>query len=324
MKSIFISGLCIICAMLLIPISVMGENSDVLKTEAKNETVEKIPAKVENIASFKVLDTATNIITELSAEDYIFGVVAAEMPALYENEALKAQAVAAYTFACHRKAEAEKQGKDYHLTTDSETDQCYISSAAAREKWGEKADEYEQKIKSAVAEVRGKVLTYKNEIILSAYHAISSGVTESSENVWGNALPYLIPVESLGDKLAETYLSVISFSAEDITSRLSSLAEPTAEGFAFTEPQVSSSGTVLSIKINGKTVTGFAVSKALELRSACFEVSFADGIYTFLVKGYGHGVGMSQNGANYMAKQGSSYGEILTHYYPGCEIRDTI
>lgn len=323
MKTVFISALCIICSMLLIPISVMGEEDASVKTDVKQETVKKEDVLSEGFDSFKILDTNANTVSELSAKDYIFGVVSAEMPALYEADALKAQAVAAYTFACYRKEEALKQNRDYDLTNNPETDQCYITRDAAREKWGEKADEYEQKINSAVSAVEGLMITYEGSVILSAYHAISSGVTEKCENVWGNALPYLIPVESLGDKLAETYLSSATFTADELSAKLSSIAEAPITQNVFSNPKVSESGTVLSIEINGKAVTGFAVMKALGLRSACFEASFVDGIYTFTVNGYGHGVGMSQNGANFMAKQGSSFEEILTHYYTGCKIIKT-
>ncbi len=323
MKSIFISAICIICSMLLIPISVMGENSTTLKTDVKTETAVKEETKVSGFDSFRVLDSSSGSVSDISCEDYIFGVVAAEMPALYEEEALKAQAIAAYTFACYRKNEAMEQNREYDLTTDAQTDQSYISKASAREKWGEKADEYEQKISNVVSAVNGKVMTYEDRIILSAYHAISSGLTESCENVWGNALPYLVPVESLGDKLAETYLSTVVISAEELSNKLSSIAQISGEDNSFSNPKISESGTVLQIDIGGTTVTGFTVQKALELRSACFEVGFAEGVYTFNVKGYGHGVGMSQNGANYMAKQGSRYEEILTHYYKGCKITDT-
>ncbi len=323
MKSIFISALCIICSMLLIPISVMGENGTTLKTDVKQETVEKNEPEIKGYSTFKLLDSASGAINEIAAQDYIFGVVAAEMPALYETEALKAQAVAAYTFACYRKNEAAESGREYDLSTDYKTDQSYITKSAALEKWGEKAAEYEQKITDVISAVTGKVITYQNKIILSSYHAISSGVTESCENVWGNALPYLVPVESLGDKLAETYLSSVTLTAEELNLGLSSVADASGEGNAFSGQKISESGTVLQIDVRGKTVTGFAVAEAFSLRSACFEVSFADGIYTFTVKGYGHGVGMSQNGANHMAKLGSSYEEILTHYYKDCRVTDS-
>ena len=164
---------------------------------------------------------------------------------------------------------------------------------------------------------------YNGEIILSVYHAISSGVTEESKNVWGTHLPYLVSVDSSGDKLAETYLSVNSFSAEDLKAKLSHLADTSGYNNIFSNPKTSDAGTVTEIDINGKTVSGFAVSEALELRSSSFQVSFADGMYTFIVRGYGHGVGMSQNGANLMAKEGKNMEEILAHYYQNSKLIET-
>ena len=321
MKSVLISGLCIICSMLLIPIFAIKGNESPIETGVRDETVKK--ETIVKAEKFKLLDTATNSITEIKSSEYIFGVVAAEMPALYETEALKAQAVAAYTFALYRKNEAEKNGREYDISTDHKTDQSFITRAAAREKWGEKADEYEQKIENAILSVQGLALTYDKEAILSVYHAISSGVTEESKNVWGTHLPYLVSVDSSGDKLAETYLSVNSFSAEDLKAKLSHLADTSGDNNIFSNPKTSDAGTVTEIDINGKTVSGFAVSEALELRSSSFQVSFADGMYTFIVRGYGHGVGMSQNGANLMAKEGKNMEEILAHYYQNSKLIET-
>ncbi len=320
MKSVLISGLCIICSMLLIPIFAIKGDEGPVKVGTKEETVKK--ETIVKAESFKLLDTATNSITEINSAEYIFGVVAAEMPALYETEALKAQAVAAYTFALYRKNEAEKADREYDISTDHKTDQSFITRDAARQKWGEKAAEYEQKIESAISAVEGLVLTYNKEIILSVYHAISSGVTEESKNVWGTELPYLTTVDSSGDKLAETYLSVNSFSAEELKSKIAHLADTSGDNNIFSNPKTSEAGTVTEIDINGKTVSGFSVSEALELRSSAFQVSFADGIYTFIVKGYGHGVGMSQNGANYMAKEGKNFEEILAHYYQNSKLTE--
>ena len=319
MKSVFISGLCIVCSMLLIPIFSIKGQEDTLKTGAKEEVAEKETIKM--VEKFKLLDTAANTVTEIPSKEYIFGVVAAEMPALYEFEALKAQAVAAYTFAHFRKNEAEKSGREYDISTDHKTDQSFITRAAAREKWGDKADEYEQKIESAISAVYGNVLTYNNDVILSVYHAISSGITEKSENVWGTPLPYLISVDSSHDKAAETYLSVVSFPAEELKSKISHLADTSGDGNIFANPKVTEAQTVTEIDINGKTVSGFNISEALELRSSAFQVNFAEGIYTFIVKGYGHGVGMSQNGANSMAKEGKNFEEILAHYYKNCQLK---
>ena len=321
MKSVLISGICIVCSMLLLPIiSIKGDNTTI-KTGKNEEII--IAENIKGAEKFRLLDTAANTITEMETSEYIFGVVAAEMPALYETEALKAQAVAAYTFALYRKGEAEKSGREYDISTDHKTDQSFITRAAAREKWGEKAPEYEQKIEEAVSAVKGLILTYDNKIILSVYHAISSGITEESKNVWGAELPYLVSVDSSADKSHENYLSVVSFPAEELKAKISHLADTSGNENIFSNPKTTEAQTVTEIDINGKTVSGFSVSEALELRSAAFEVSFADGIYTFIVKGYGHGVGMSQNGANLMAKEGKNFKEILAHYYKNSKLTES-
>lgn len=158
-------------------------------------------------------------LTEISADDYIFGVVAAEMPALYETEALKAQAVAAYTFACVKKA--ENAGKSYDLTSDPAVDQSFITREKAKEKWGDKADEYSAKIENAVKSVKDYMITCGGTPILAVYHAISSGKTEDCKEVWGKDIPYLKPVSSEGDKLAPSYLSSAEFTAEVLKQKLS-------------------------------------------------------------------------------------------------------
>ncbi len=270
----------------------------------------------ETGTSFKI-KTEKGIIT-LSEEDYILGVVAAEMPALYEPEALKAQAVAAYTYAARARAAAKDA--EYHLTTDSSLHQAYIDKEARSKKWGEKAAEYEKKIAAAVAEVKGETVTYKGELIFAAYHAISSGRTEKAENVWGKEIPYLCGVESVSDLLHENYKSEVKVTLADFCKKLE-LTAPADSSAIKTEIGRSEAGTVLSFKIFGKEFGGSDIRGALSLRSSNFTVEYKEGNFLFTVKGYGHGVGMSQYGANCMAKMGSSYKEILRYYYPGCEIK---
>ena len=317
MKKILSFTLFIAIAMLLLPLAVI---SPAEKTVADSTVVKDEPllkSEITKAESFKIL--VGEEIIELPSEEYIFGVVAAEMPALYHEEALKAQAVAAYTFACRRRA--ENADKDYDITADHTTDQSFITEAAAREKWGDNADEYVTKIKKAVEATKGLILTYNGEIITAAYHAISSGRTEDCKNVWGSELAYLKPVVSEGDKLSSGYISEAVFTIDELKERLKS--EVAFEG----EPQnyfgkitCTDSGTVSELAVCSKKLTGFKIQKLLDLRSANFEIKYQDNSFTFTVYGAGHGVGMSQNGANYMAKQGSSFEEILSHYYTGCKI----
>ncbi len=265
---------------------------------------------------FKI-KTDDGIVT-MTATEYICGVVAAEMPALYESEALKAQAVAAYTYA-YRKRAANKDA-EYHLTSSPLTDQCFGDEQARREKWGDKFEEYEQKIKAAVEEVCGQLITYGGEPIFAAYHAMSSGVTETAENIWGGSQPYLCSVESEWDKSAENYKTEATVTPDELKTKLELPNLPESVTDWVIECKRSEAGTVLEFKLCENVFTGTEVREALELRSPNFEISYSDGNYIFTVYGSGHGVGMSQNGANEMAKEGKTYREILLWYYSGCEI----
>lgn len=320
MKKTLCIALVLFSAMLLIPLTSLKTTvTDTLPTSAAAAV--KIP-KAKNAASdkFKVLNSDTGEITEIKAEDYIFGVVAAEMPALYSEEALKAQAVAAYTYACRRRA--ENSAKTYDITTDYTTDQSYISSDALKEKWGENTDKYTEKIRSAVESVSGYMVTYEGSPALTVYHAISAGRTETAENVWGCSYPYLCAVDSPGDKLSPDYISALTISRDELASKLGGAVSFTGEPSEyFGKTEKTDSGMVKEILICGESVRGAKIRSLLNLRSSFFDVQYSDGSFTFTVYGYGHGVGMSQNGANYMAKQGSDFKEILTTYYPGCKVQ---
>ncbi len=268
-----------------------------------------------NTDTFRVLITDTDTVEVINAVDYICGVVAAEMPASYEVEALKAQTIAAYTFACHRRN--ARKDKTYDVT-DTVSDQAYISVQEQEQKWGENYHQYSNKIRGAVESVFGQILTYDGSPILAAYHSISGGKTEAAANIWGDAYPYLQMVESVGDVLSPDYLSSVSVSESDMKKAAENLGA-TVSGDAkkwLTDIKTSESGTVLTLKISGTEVTGKALRKELGLKSSNFDVAYADGKFNFTVRGYGHGMGMSQYGAQFMALQGSSYVEILNWYYP--------
>lgn len=318
MKKIICIAVLIAAVMLLLPLSVFTEQPVALATSAVigSSSQTQAPAPSE---SFKVYDAENKSITEMTAADYVFGVVAAEMPALYEPEALKAQAIAAYTFACSRKADNSEQ--EYDITTDPATDQSFITEATARERWGENAELYVQKIKTAVNEADGYMITYNGTPITAVYHAISSGKTESCKDIWGTELPYLTTVTSEGDRLADGYISELALTAEELKEKFNGKVQFTADPLQyFSEAVRTESGTVKEISLCGTTLSGSEIRELLDLRSSNFEVSYQGSKFTFTVYGYGHGVGMSQNGANYMAKQGSSFEEILCHYYTGCKV----
>lgn len=270
--------------------------------------------------SFRLLESETGKVTNIGTDEYLCGVLAAEMGPLAGTEALKAQAVAAYTFACRK--QASRKTENFDISDDPATDQAYISAEVQKERWGENFEQYRSNITSAVAAVKGELLVFGGEPALTVYHDISGGKTESAENMWGTAYDYLVPVESVGDVLCPDYLSNVTVDTDKMREAISSLggsAEGDPSGW-IGEPTRSASGTVLKITVGGKEVTGTELRKALGLRSANFDVSFSDSSFRFTVRGHGHGVGMSQYGASFMALQGSSYREILSWYYPGTEL----
>ncbi|MGN0494299.1 MAG: stage II sporulation protein D [Acutalibacteraceae bacterium] len=316
MKKTILAGLLVPALMLMLPLAAVNKPEAAVETSAETELT---PISAEKADTFRIYDKETDTVTEMSAEEYIFGVTAAEMPALYEEEALKAQAVAAYTFALYRRA--ENADKTYDLSTDHTADQSYISEEKARERWGGNADEYCEKLKKAISEVVGLAVTYDGKPILAVYHAISSGRTENCKDIWGNDPPYLKAVDSSFDRLSPNYISKVTVSEEEFKAGLSGKCEFSggAEEY-FGNIKRTDSGTVKTVSICGKEISGSEIRSLFSLRSSNFGVSYKDGEFTFTVYGYGHGVGLSQFGADYMAKQGSDFKEILTHYYSGCRV----
>ncbi len=273
--------------------------------------------------SFTVKMTGTDEIKTISDRDYVLGVVAGEMYMSYEPEALKAQAVVAYTFACRKRELRKQSGEgDFDLTDSFENDQEYLTPEDARTKWGDKADEYQKKLEEAVDSVLGYVITYENAPILAVCHSISSGKTETAANVWGGDYPYLKSVDSVGDLMAPGYSSEKSYTPDELKAALAPLECTLPEEVSgwLTGIKTTETGMVLSVKVGDKEVTGRKLREVLALRSSTFMVAAADDKITFTVLGYGHGVGMSQYGAQVLALEGSSFVEILSWYYPGCSM----
>lgn len=287
-------------------------------TSEKNAGTGALPVLSATAQESKIkLKTESGEIVSLSMRDYLFGVVAAEMPALYHEEALKAQAVAAYTFTLYKAGQNSKE--EYDITDNSSIDQAYITDEQAKEKWGDSYEEYRTKILSAIDSVAGKTVTYDGKIALTVYTAISGGKTESAKNVWGEDHPYLTSVESVGDLLSPDYLSSVTLSPEEIKEKMPSVKD-IEQGKWFSSPVYSDSGTVLTMKFGDTVISGKDIRASLGLKSANFDVTAENGNFVFTVRGYGHLVGLSQYGANYMAMQGSTYEEILLWYYKGASV----
>lgn len=275
---------------------------------------------------YKVLDVSSGQVLEVPVRDYVIGAVCAEMPASFETEALKAQAVTAHTYA-ERQRNAQKNpelnGADF--SNDTSKYQGYFTDSQIKHYFGDNYDEYYTKISRAVDEVLPYILTYDEEPAIAAFHSMSSGMTESAENAWGTPVAYLVPVDSSYDTSAPRYTEEVTFDKALLKNCLETAFDVTL-GDNMTEwvvpAEISQSGTVLTALVDGKTVTGNEIRTALDLRSADFSVDYTDEKAVFTTKGFGHGVGMSQYGANAMAQEGKSWREILEHYYTGCSISE--
>ncbi len=268
------------------------------------------------------VQTAGGVVT-LRLSELLAGVVAGEMPAAFPPEALKAQAVAARTYILHEMSAGEKHpGAD--VCDDPACCAIYRPLSQTAEGWGERADEYVQKVESAVLETDGQIVVYDGEPILAVFHAVSSGKTERSADVWGTDLPYLQSVESPGEERSANFRSSVTMTvAECRAAILSVWPDAVLEGAPakwFAEIVRTRSGAIKTLSVGGVPVTGGQARAAFGLRSAHFDVSADGDAVTFDVIGYGHGVGMSQTGAAAMAEGGADYKQILARYYPGTEI----
>ncbi|MDE7094838.1 MAG: stage II sporulation protein D, partial [Oscillospiraceae bacterium] len=274
-----------------------------------------------------VLDITSNEILEVPVRDYIIGAVGAEMPVSFETEALKAQAVAAHTYAERQVILAENRsdlnGADF--SNDPNQYQAFYTKQQLQELYGENFNTYYEKLCNIVDAVLPEILFYDNEPIIAAFHAMSSGKTESAQNVWGSEVAYLQSVDSSSDISAPKYQQEISYSPEQVQELLTSahtgLVLGTDTEHWFGEPTYSDAGTVLQIPVGTSIFTGQELRNIFSLRSASFEITYQDKNFIFTTKGYGHGVGLSQYGANAMASQGFDYREILAYYYPDTTLK---
>lgn len=248
---------------------------------------------------------------------FICGIVAGEMPASYNSEALKAQAVAAFTYCCYQKE---------HGGLKTGVNIAYLPQSEAQSKWGAKFADNWGKIELAVSEVYGKALFYNGKIINATFYDMSSGTTESCKDVFGDDFPYLVEISSPGDTLQKDFITHVSFTPDEFKAKVQSfIKNPDFSGDPANYLRVNSrsgAGGVISATLCGKTVSGNDIRSIFGLRSSNFSLAYANGKYNFEVKGYGHGVGMSQCGAEYMALQGKNYKEILLWYYKGANIAD--
>lgn len=304
MKKIFLFTLLII----IIPLLIVGlSNSEDIIIKIKYGSISNKVIKVKR--------NKTNEIVEVPLEEYVIGVVAGEMPASFNIEALKAQAVASRTYAL-KKSESSKN--DYDVV-DTTSNQVYIDYDEMKEKWQNNYDTYVSKVKEAVAQTKGEVVLYNNNLIDAMFFSTSNGYTENSEDVFSSNMPYLVSVDSSWDKEESPVFS----STKEVSKSefLFNLGLDTKDSINIESIEKTNTGRVKTIVINGKKFESSKIRSAFDLKSTSFTINVNNDKVVFNVNGYGHGVGMSQYGANGMAKAGYKYNDILTHYYKKCDIK---
>lgn len=278
----------------------------VLPFHTLKEQEETVLAKDKDI-SISVVRSENDEVEEVELEEYIVGVVASEMPANFEIEALKAQAVAARTYVMKSNGEV----------TDTTETQVYRDTEELKDIWKDKYDENLAKIREAVHSTVGQVITYNGELITASFFSTSNGYTESAKEVWGEDIPYLQSVVSPWDMDTKKFLVEETLSVEDVEAKLGVQLSDGQVGIvhSYTEGK-----RIDEIMFGKMVLTGKEVREKLGIRSTDFAMEKKGNEVIVITKGYGHGVGMSQYGANALATQGKSYKDILTYYYKGVEI----
>lgn len=337
MKNIFLLIIAFIAFIFITSVLIVGigENYSTSKNknpEIKSDGYEKLvkDGLTPKISTIKVNLLKENIIKEFDLEEYVTGVVAAEMPADFGIEALKAQAVAARTYALAHVAELGgtpcKNGYGASLC-DTVHCQAYMTKEERMKLWSSSSAEKNwEKIEMAVESTRGKVLIYNNGLVMEPYYfATSSGMTENSEDVFSNKIPYLRSVESPGEEETKNFKSSKVFKYKELSEIINNNYKTAKVTTTNIKEQITvidrtGAGSVKNIKVGSITMTGSKFRSMLGLKSSNFKIKFNSDNVEVDCSGYGHGVGMSQWGANAMAKEGKGYVEILNHYYQGTNV----
>ena len=263
---------------------------------------------------------------QMTLERYLTGVVRGEMPASFEMEALRAQAAAERSYVYYQLAAGRKDAHpDADFCTDHTCCSAYLSETAAREKWGGDFAPWNTRVEQAVSDTDGQVVLYNGRPILAVFHSSSAGRTAAAGDVWSGDLPYLVSVDSPeGEETVPNYYSTVTFTAAEAKEKLlAAHPELKLSGTPdrwFGAAAENGSGRVETVSVGGTDIEGTELRRIFGLRSACFTVAADSESVTFRVTGYGHGVGMSQYGANQLAREGKTWQEILEWYYTGATV----
>ena len=295
-------------------------------TENQTEISNKNTYNYSKYGTISLLHKKTGEVEQVNLEEYLCNVVSAEMPATFEKEALKAQAIVARTYTIYKILNKKHDNAD--ICDDSTCCQAWISKDDRLAKWEENQRESNwKKICNAVNETSGKIITYENKPIDAFFHSNSGGITEVPVNVWGGTgYPYLQSVETSGENAYTQYASEVTLSQEELINKLKEKYSDISIDFTNSEDikilEYTESTRVKTIKFGNHEISGVEARTLFGLKSTNFEISRDGSNIKFSVKGYGHGVGMSQTGADSMAKNGSGAEEIIKHFYTGVEITE--
>lgn len=335
MRKVFIYFLVLIFICFAIPIIFAQEFS----TRTYSQKVENNITPEENIVkesiynyneynTIKLLHVDTEKIEEIDLDEYLYGVVSAEMPASFEEEALKAQAVVARTYTIYKIVNNDGKHGEADICDDSNCCQAWITKEERFARWkDEEQEDNWNKIVNAVNSTQGKIITYEGEPINAFFHSNSGGTTEAPIDVWGGSgYPYLQSVATSGEDAYSQYSSEASFTKDEFVQKIEEVHSDFEIDFEEEDcikvEEYTDGNRVKTIKIGNLELSGVEIRTIFGLRSANFKITMNEDTIEFEVIGYGHGVGMSQTGADSLAKEGSTYEEIIHHYYTGVEIVD--
>lgn len=330
-KRIIVIALILVLALL---ISSLVKNLN--KSPAKEGTTDSnesfkiiVKPNTEDSTVIKVYNHYKEQIEDMTLEDYVIGAVSGEMPATFELEALKAQAVAARTLVAYKLRANGGTGcirnRGADICTSYSCCQAWIADSDKKKNWGDQYEKNLKKIEQAVWQTWGEIITYQGTPIEVFYHSTSNGMTEDVQEVFSNSLPYYKVVDSKGEEEDPRFYGSVQFTYNEMVNKIKQRYPNSSVTASNLQNQIkinsyTNSGRVKNITVGGITMTGTEFRLMLGLRSADFTIHFETDKVTIKTKGFGHGVGMSQVGANKMAQRGSDHREIITHYYQGVAI----
>lgn len=305
-----------------------NEFSDIISPAYEDEALKEPFTDTDNHQEvFQLYNLETETTDEFELIPFLIGSAACEMPASYEPEAIKAQMIACHSYYLYCKKNGVPDDS-MNLSYNERNMTKYASADRLKEFWGDGFKDNYEKFRRCAEEVKNMIVTYQGNVALTTYYAVSCGTTQSAENEWGSAIDYLVPVDSPKDALSDNYLKIKTYSVQEMYDRFMLNFAGLELDMEHPEEWIGNinynqSGYVDTMEIYKSKIRGKDFREYFELRSACFMVFYEDDTFSIATKGYGHGVGLSQFGANQLALEGKNFKEILNHYFPGTKTVST-